>query len=169
MTDITIGAGLIAKMDQDFKTTGKWVIVGDLVIQLIFSSLCILVSSKFHSNIHKSPTELSKSRSIPWRRPLYLLYGASIFVMVRSVFQVVEYVQGDHGCLLRREPWLYIFDAALMAAVMLLFNIVHPSKVGASSTVQRRTDTVATDLGEVGSYHGLLYPTQEIVGGPNAG
>lgn len=49
--------------------------------------------------------------------------------MFRSVFRVVEYLQGNAGYLLSREVFLYIFDAVLMLAVMVLFNWVHPSQV----------------------------------------
>ena len=49
--------------------------------------------------------------------------------MVRSVFRIIEYIQGNNGYLLGREIWLYMFDATLMATVMLLFCVVHPSEI----------------------------------------
>jgi len=58
-----------------------------------------------------------------------VLYFASLFIMVRSIFRVAEYVQGDNGYLLQHEYWLYIFDAALMAMVMIAYNVVHPNEV----------------------------------------
>lgn len=36
---------------------------------------------------------------------------------------------GSDGVLLRNEIYLYIFDAALMALTMVLFNLRHPSLI----------------------------------------
>jgi hypothetical protein len=49
--------------------------------------------------------------------------------MVRSLFRVIEYLQGFSGFLLSHEIYLYVFDAVLMLAVMVLFNVLHPSEV----------------------------------------
>lgn len=49
--------------------------------------------------------------------------------MIRSVFRVIEYLQGVDGYLFRHEFYLYIFDAALMLGVVILFNLVHPSQI----------------------------------------
>jgi hypothetical protein len=49
--------------------------------------------------------------------------------MVRSIFRVVEYLQGFSGYLLSHEVYLYVFDAVLMFCVMVIFNVVHPSEV----------------------------------------
>lgn len=54
--------------------------------------------------------------------------------MIRSIYRVVEYVQGQGGDLQSREFWLYIFDALPMVVVALLMNWMHPSKV-----ISRRT------------------------------
>ena len=51
--------------------------------------------------------------------------------MLRSVFRIVEYVQGNDGFLLGHEWFLYVFDATLMVVLMGVLNVVHPSEVGA--------------------------------------
>lgn len=66
---------------------------------------------------------------MPWRKHLVTLYAASVLVMIRSIFRVVEYLQGFSGYLLSHEYYLYIFDALLMFCVMVMFNVVHPSEV----------------------------------------
>lgn len=52
-----------------------------------------------------------------------------MLIMVRSVFRVVEYLQGNNGYILSREGFLYVFDAMLMLAVMATLHFVHPSEV----------------------------------------
>jgi hypothetical protein len=67
--------------------------------------------------------------ALPWKRHLYVLYSTSTLVLVRSLFRVVEYIQGQDGYFLRHEIYLYVLDAALMFVVMALFNWTHPSEV----------------------------------------
>jgi hypothetical protein len=66
---------------------------------------------------------------LPWKRHLYALYSSSALILVRSLFRVIEYLQGNGGYLLRHEVFLYVFDATLMLGVMVLFNWIHPSEV----------------------------------------
>lgn len=77
--------------------------------------------------MNKAPT--ARAQSEPWRKHLVVLYVASVLIMVRSIFRVVEYLQGFDGYLLSHEPYLYVFDAVPMFAVMVIFNVVHPSEV----------------------------------------
>ena len=60
---------------------------------------------------------------------MVILFVTSALIMVRSVFRAVEYLQGFNGYLLSNEAFLYVFDATLMFLVMILFGIVHPSKI----------------------------------------
>jgi hypothetical protein len=87
------------------------------------------VAGVFHYRIARYPTTRSKSLAIPWERYLWVLYLASVLIMIRSVFRIVEYVMGQDGVLLAHEIYLYIFDATLMFIMMVLFNIWHPSKI----------------------------------------
>ncbi|KAF2786118.1 RTA1-domain-containing protein [Melanomma pulvis-pyrius CBS 109.77] len=66
---------------------------------------------------------------LPWKRHIYVLYVTSILILIRSIFRVVEYIQGEDGYLLGHEVYLYVFDATLMVVVMILFNWVHPSQI----------------------------------------
>ena len=77
--------------------------------------------------------------------------------MILSVFRVAEYVQGGRGYLLRRGLWLYISDGALMASVMLLFNVVHPNKVGAPSTHDKVAETEEVGLADASIDGVVLY------------
>lgn len=108
---------------------GQHVIIGGLGIQVVFFGFFIVVAGIFHYRIARFPTNRSQSLSIPWERYLYILYIASLLIMVRSVFRIAEYVMGQDGILLKHEIYLYIFDATLMFLMMVLFNIWHPSKI----------------------------------------
>jgi len=59
--------------------------------------------------------------------------------MIRSIFRVVEYLQGNDGILLHHEVYVYLLDALLMFVVMVVFNIIHPSGVTSWTKVNRDT------------------------------
>lgn len=135
---------------------GEKIIIGGLFVQLIFFSLFVCVAGDFHRRLLKdSPIKkrytpgalfrknrldssntpnidvLSREAALelPWKRHLYVLYATSALILVRSIFRVIEYIQGNAGYLLSHEVFLYVFDATLMFLVMVLFNWVHPSQV----------------------------------------
>jgi hypothetical protein len=78
---------------------------------------------------HSTSPPIISNYKLPWKRHMHALYIASGLIMIRSVFRVVEYLQGNNGYLLRHEVYLYIFDALLMLIVMCLFNWIHPAQV----------------------------------------
>lgn len=124
------------------RAAGKWIIVGGLFIQVIFFACFMLVTAMFFSRLRKTPTPRVKTSTIPWRVHAVALFTISTLIFVRSVFRVIEYLQGTDRYLLRHEIWLYIFDATLMAAVLLLYNIVHPSQITSILTGKRAVSHV---------------------------
>ncbi|KAK7414350.1 hypothetical protein QQX98_006792 [Neonectria punicea] len=124
------GGGMLATAkNSDNVKLGENVIVGGLCIQILFFGFFMIVTLVFHLRIRAKPTQKSYELAVPWRKLLYVLYTTSLFILVRSVFRVAEYVLGKEGALQSNEYWLYIFDALLMGLVSLLFNWFHPSRV----------------------------------------
>jgi hypothetical protein len=93
----------------------------------------------FHKSIHRR-SAIHPASGTNWEKHMTVLYTASFLIIVRSIFRVVEYLQGFDGYLLHHEAYLYIFDALLMLLVMLLFNAVHPGKVVALAKHKSATD-----------------------------
>ena len=108
---------------------GQHIVIGGLVIQILFFGFFVIVALVFNLRINKAPTARSASQNIPWKKHIHALYYASALIMLRSVFRVVEYAQGNAGYIISHEVFLYIFDSVLMLGVMILFNIVHPSEI----------------------------------------
>lgn len=75
------------------------------------------------------------------------LYLVSALILVRSLVRLIEFIQGFDGHILSHEVYLvsftrsvvgpkqlltarqYIFDALLMFAAVVVFNVIHPSEV----------------------------------------
>ena len=114
-----------------------------LLIQVVFFAVFIITATTFHTRIRKVPTLRSADPAIPWTKHMRVLYTASTFIMVRSVLRVIEYVQGNDGYVLRHEAFLYIFDSCLMLAVVVLYNLFHPSEI---TVLQMRSTVTGHDV-----------------------
>jgi hypothetical protein len=132
------GGGIMGSgTEKGMKIGEKLVLVG-LFLQLFFFAIFVIIAGTFHYRLVRSlPLKKYKGaapssvdvHALPWKRHLVALYSASGLILVRSTFRVIEYLMGNAGFLLRKEVFLYVFDAVLMLAVMLIFNWVHPSEV----------------------------------------
>lgn len=116
---------------------GQWIIVAGLCIQLLFFGAFVLSSALFHHRILKSPTSetdrtLQVQKAIwprDWRGLLYACYAVSGLILVRSIYRLIEFAQGNNGYVISHEVFLYVFDAVMMVTVMVIMNIFHPSVV----------------------------------------
>jgi hypothetical protein len=130
------------------KTTafGKHLVVVGLLLQITFFGIFIITGGIFHFRIARSRTPASAYNN--WKPHMYTLYAASVLILIRSVFRVIEFSGGNDGVLLRNEVFLYIFDAVLMSGVMLAFNVIHPGAVigkKARGDAVRMTDRGASE------------------------
>ncbi|QPC80256.1 hypothetical protein HYE68_011008 [Fusarium pseudograminearum] len=124
------GGGYQSSGTLEALDAGAKVIIVGLFVQLIFFGVFVIIAISFHRAILQNPTGRSTS-GLPWKKHMMVLYIGSLFIMVRSLFRAVEYIQGNSGFLLKHEIYLYIFDALLMFLVMVLFNWFHPSEITA--------------------------------------
>jgi hypothetical protein len=122
---LAIGGGLMASSKT--MTTGKLLVVTGLCLQIIFFGFFVICGGRFHYRIVQSPTLASTNTS--WKKYIYTLYAASIIILIRSIFRVVLFAEGNDSFLMRNEVFLYVFDSVLMLSVMVLFNVVHPGTI----------------------------------------
>ncbi|CAG7952554.1 unnamed protein product [Penicillium nalgiovense] len=135
------GGGIMASGTLSAMTTGEHITIGGLVVQLVFFSVFIIASSIFHYRIRKNPTEKSvdRSRTSTWELVMTGLYVTSVLILVRSIFRLIEYAQGNSGYLISHEVFMYVFDSMLMFFAMVAMSISHPSKVLAHPPRLRRS------------------------------
>ncbi|KAF1954336.1 RTA1-domain-containing protein [Byssothecium circinans] len=131
------GGGIMGASDGKESTVkaGERLIIVGLFVQLFFFGAFVAVAGIFHFRLERSRTVTDSTTTsvnidtLPWKRHLIALYVTSGLILVRSIFRIIEYLQGNAGYLLRHEIYLYIFDAILMLGVMVVFNLIHPSQV----------------------------------------
>lgn len=108
---------------------GKNIIVAGLFVQVFFFGGFLTVTGLFHRRIYLRPTSRSQVVQVPWRRYLFVLYAAGALVMARSIFRVVEYIQGREGELQTNEVYFYVLDTLLMFVMSTVFNFYHPHTI----------------------------------------
>ncbi|KAL4993373.1 RTA1 like protein [Aspergillus recurvatus] len=131
------GGGIMATGTIENYNLGEDITVGGLAVQLVFFSVFMVTCGLFHRRIRQNPTHkvaalsacLREQKRRGWETVLVGLYAASVLILVRSVFRLVEYVQGNDGYLISHEVFMYVFDAALMFLAMLVMNACHPSMI----------------------------------------
>ncbi|KAH7053117.1 RTA1 like protein-domain-containing protein [Macrophomina phaseolina] len=139
-----IGGGVLASADTSSdRDRGEVIITIGLIVQIIFFGLFILVSVHYNWRLGRAPTDASRTTPISWQFYLYVLYATNGLIMVRSVFRLIEYVQGEDGELLSNEIYLYIFDAGLMFLTMVILNWKHPSILIPAKVMERGRDSEA--------------------------
>ena len=114
------GGGLQASGNHDI---GQKVIIGGLFVQIVMFSIFLVVAIIFHRKALKQSTALMLSSVVNWERYLHILYITSTLILIRSIFRLIEYLQGHDGYLVSHEVFLYLFDTLLMFLVMLIFAI----------------------------------------------
>lgn len=112
---------------------GDYIIVAGLILQVLlficFLVCCVIFNKRFGAHTAKT----GATSNVPWRSSLYMLYLTSIFVLVRNIYRIVEFMMGQHGFLLEHEWPLYVFDGSLMILVMVCFFVWYPAQLQPSS------------------------------------
>lgn len=130
-----MAAGTLAAMD-----VGANIVIGGLAVQLLFFGFFVIVAAIFHwrakknehyayaiSHSNESTTSSSAVKTkLTWESLMWGLYVACLLILVRSIFRVVEFVEGNDGSIMRREYLLYIFDACLMTLAGVVLSLVFP-------------------------------------------
>jgi hypothetical protein len=125
----------IAKIGED-------IIIAGLFIQLALLAFFFTTTFIFHRRLKKDPTRESYSTKAPWRQTLFMIYTISALIFARSIFRVVEYIQGIDGYSMGHEWTLYTFDAVPMFVVAVAFWIWYPGYIQSASGEFETVDTV---------------------------
>ena len=115
--------------ENNFETGEKVIIVG-LFVQLLLFGIFIIIAAVYHKRLRKNPTTRSSDPQVRWQEYLVTLYVAGALIWVRSLFRVIEFIQGNDGPLMRSEAYVFVFDGLLMFIVLAWINWFHPSEIG---------------------------------------
>ncbi|KAF7950083.1 hypothetical protein EAE96_007383 [Botrytis aclada] len=150
-----MGAGVQASGDAKVISIGNKVILGGLIFQIIafifFLYMAWRIGSRFEQGQENDPSSLRYPELERGRKKYFrALYAVSALPIVRNLVRAIEYAQqasgggfsyatrNDDGTLTYvghhsetigdKEALLYVFDAAPMFLVLLIFLVIHPGK-----------------------------------------
>ncbi|KAF2790174.1 RTA1-domain-containing protein [Melanomma pulvis-pyrius CBS 109.77] len=116
-----LGAAMLSSADdKKAKDRGQKFILLGLVLQIVIFSLFMLVAVVFQMRVRKRSAGKTLSCNFDWQKYLFMLYTVSIVITIRNAFRVIEYAMGEEGYLLANEWPIYVFDATLMAVVLVV-------------------------------------------------
>ncbi|KAK6334783.1 hypothetical protein TWF718_010229 [Orbilia javanica] len=108
---------------------GQWIVVVGLILQVLMFASFAATAFLFHRKMRANGAQIPWFN---WSRVLWVLYAISALILIRSIFRVIEFVEGQDGYLLGHEWTLYIFDSLPMFAVMVMWSYWFPSDITAS-------------------------------------
>ncbi|KAK4161117.1 RTA1 like protein-domain-containing protein [Cladorrhinum sp. PSN259] len=133
------GGGIQAAGTLELFNIGEKIIIVGLFIQIFMFGFFLVTTVVFHVRFRRcsGPDTCRQQTFVRWKRHLTVLYVVSAIILVRSIFRVVEYVQGNRGYLISHEIFLYLFDAVLMALVMAIFFVFYVDDLEPSNAEKR--------------------------------
>ncbi|ETS77836.1 hypothetical protein PFICI_09898 [Pestalotiopsis fici W106-1] len=117
-----IGGGLVQVTGSlKIMHIGDRVVLGGLAFQLVVMAIYLILVVRFYRQA--SQTAIVDA---PWKRHVIALGVCVVMVWVRNLVKAIEFAQGFYGFVSQHEAMLYVFDAALMLGVMIIFLVLHP-------------------------------------------
>ncbi|KAK6850976.1 hypothetical protein PG987_000610 [Apiospora arundinis] len=147
------GGGIQAAGTLELYDIGEKVIIAGLFVQIAMFGFFMATAVLFHARYvreewHPVNNETCglASKTVQWRRHLWVLYAVSALILGRSIFRVVEYLQGNKGYLIAHEVFLYVFDAVLMALVMVILLVWYVDDLRAEQGLRRDSDLTLDNI-----------------------
>jgi len=148
------GGGIQSAGTLDMYEMGEKIIIAGLFVQIAVFGFFVVTALLFHSRMIKNSPAGTSQGPVAWQRHLYVLYVTSALILIRSIFRVVEYLQGNDGYLISHEVFIYVMDALLMAIVMAIFAVwyigdLQPKKASDdASGMSSHTDYPMMEVGD---------------------
>lgn len=112
------GGGVQGIGTLDLYNIGNKMIIAGLWVQIFFYGSFILTSSLFFLRFYKAPknnyVEEKWFNRRSWKFMLGGVYATSILILIRSIYRVIEYLQGEGGKLLSEEMYLFVLDSTMV-------------------------------------------------------
>lgn len=125
------GSSGLSAMTSDpiYPKIAQAMVLTGLALQLLAFSLFFTVIIVFHRRIKARPTTRSYAVDASWKQKMYMLYGVSCLIIIRSIYRIAEYGTGMDGYLMTHEWSLFVFDTVLMAIATALFLWRYPNNL----------------------------------------
>ncbi|KAL4913314.1 RTA1 like protein-domain-containing protein [Aspergillus aurantiobrunneus] len=125
-----VGAGLQVTGDQHIIDIGIKAVLAGLVFTLVVFVGFVAVAATVHRRLLGQPTGVSMNEGTRgWGGYFWCLYVVCGCMIVRNLVRTVEFGAPKGADVRRREVYIYVFDAALMAVLMGVWVVWHPGRL----------------------------------------
>jgi hypothetical protein len=126
-----IGSVLPASVTKSAIEPSKKIILGGLITQLVALAIFLLQLAIVYVRVKRDPSQVvySMASSVRWQFHFRAAEVVIVLLIVRSIIRAIEYLQGDGGFVISHEIFIYLFDAAFMLIVMLIYLVIHPGRL----------------------------------------
>lgn len=126
-----MGSIMPASGDPDSIKLARTLITGGLIAQLVALTLFLFSTMNIHRLSKRYPPR--RSFDVPHlqntKKYFIVTYVVTATMMLRSLVRGIEYLQGEDGFIIKTEVFVYLFDALLIAAIAVLYTIIHPGRM----------------------------------------
>ncbi|KAH6618831.1 RTA1 like protein-domain-containing protein [Boeremia exigua] len=137
-----VGTAILAGSDsKKGSDLGKAVILTGLCLQMAIFAFFVVIAAVWHRRVSALGSEKPQIGQWNWLRYQNMLYIVSGIITLRNLFRVIEYAMGKDGYLLANEWPIYVFDATLMAGVLVICSYWY---IG--PTLKQAADLVDSEL-----------------------
>ncbi|KAJ3388200.1 hypothetical protein HDU84_000199 [Entophlyctis sp. JEL0112] len=116
-----VGSGMLVASISTY-SLGNNILIGGLVLQVLCYIAFISIGAVYFARTRTVPTDDGGT----WRRAYKALLASCVFVLVRSVFRVIEFAAGCNGPIASNEKFMYAFDFALILNAVGILLVFHP-------------------------------------------
>lgn len=120
-----VGSIIPMSGDPDSIRLSRIILIAGLATQLVALSVFILTSWVVYRRIKQQSLPISVS----WKRYFRAIEVATVVMIVRSTVRAIEFLEGEGGFVISHEIFIYLFDALLMFALMVILFVIHPGRL----------------------------------------
>ncbi len=125
---------------------GQKIMLIGLFVQLAFFGFFLVISIVFWKRTRSSPARYTlRYGKHSWYSLLMLLLTAAAVIILRCVYRIIEFGQGNTGYLATHEVFLYLFDAVPMLGVQIMFHVIHAGDVFPPNFAMRKVTDDESD------------------------
>ncbi|KAL2783596.1 RTA1 like protein-domain-containing protein [Aspergillus keveii] len=120
------GSGIAASGEWEgtLLDIGIGVLIGGLALQLATFTVFLIVVIKFHSTSNRRGPKLEDGMV----KVIHGIYISGFFIMVRSIFRLVEFAWGTESYIMTNEWPIYVLEAVPMFIAFMVLGWYHPSR-----------------------------------------
>ncbi|KAJ1801505.1 hypothetical protein LPJ59_000225 [Coemansia sp. RSA 2399] len=107
------------------KSTGKWICIIGLAVQLVFLAAFTFIAVVIHRSplykVTKGPKD--GDERVAKRRVMWVVLGTTVLLYVRSIYRLIEFIDGYGGKIYSAEWAFYVFDYVPIFSMFLIYIV----------------------------------------------